>query len=96
MILRVSQRRFRQAIRFQSPIDVAVERQASRLRAVAPALKIEGLEPFVVHGREIIADMHQAFEIVCGLLFGYDREFFRIVAQTWFRNRNTDLDRVHV
>ena len=50
----------------------------------------------LVHGREIIADMHQAFEIVCGLLFGYYREFFRIVAQTWFRNRNTDLNRVHM
>ena len=50
------------------PIDVAVERQAGRLRAVAPVLEIEGLEPFVVHGREISADMHQAFEIVRGLL----------------------------
>ena len=69
---------------------------SARLAAIAPVIEIEGLEPLEIHGRELVANMHQTFQICRSLGFGDDRKRVRIIVQARLRDRDTRLGGGHI
>ena len=61
MILRKIKRVLGEAVSFKAPINVAVKGEPGGLGTIAFIVEIKGLKPLEIHGREIVANMHQAF-----------------------------------
>lgn len=96
MILRIRERVLGEAVSLQPPIDVAVKGEPGRFGGIAPIVEIEGLKPLEIHGREIVANMHQTFQVFRSLGFGDDRKLVRIIAQARLCDRDSRFGGGHI
>ena len=96
MILRIRKRVLGEAVSLEPPIDVAIKGEPGRLGGIALIVEIECLKPLEIHGRKIVADMHQTFQVFRSLRFGDDRKLVRIIVQARLRDRDTRFGGGHI
>lgn len=58
---------------------------ALRSKALKYSFEVEGVKAFEIHGRGVVADKHQALEVIGALGFGDARKLTHIIEQMRFR-----------